>query len=58
MQGKCCFKNDFRAGFPVLLIDKRKKEQLYPPEMEPRNEMISDEAVVWCWKNFEQKHQA
>ena len=57
--------NSVVAGIPARFIesfdqfiDKRKKEQLYPPEMEPRNEMISDEAVVWCWKNFEQKHQA
>ena len=56
--------NSVVAGVPARIIEsfeefinKRKDEMLYPLEMAPRKEAISDEVVVWCWKHFEKLHQ-
>lgn len=51
------------AGVPAKIIGtfddylaKRRAEAPYPEEFKPAGEMISDEAVEWCWQEFYRNH--
>ena len=55
--------NSVVAGVPAKVIgtfddyvDKRRTEGSYPNELVPHDEIISDEAVEWCWNEFYQTH--
>lgn len=56
--------NSVAAGVPAKVIssfdefvEKRRKNINYPDEMATNNQQISDEMIIWCWKQFENDHR-
>lgn len=38
-------------------ISKRRLEQIYPDELQPGAERISDATAFWCWEQFYKEHE-
>ena len=55
--------NSVVAGVPAKVIgsfddyiSKRRIEEMYPDELKPRDETISNAAAEWCWQRFDKEH--
>lgn len=56
--------NSVVAGIPARVIStfdeyiaKRKTDYLYPEDIAPCNEEISDELIAWCWDEFRKRRE-
>ena len=54
--------NSVAGGVPARVICSfdewlAKRRELYPPELAPRRQDVSDELVRWMWERFEQERQ-